>query len=189
LCDKQSIILKSIRSYPNGAKGALVKSVELCISFWFSNGHFILYGDPLTESFWNESLLDDEIQNVRSHSQSFVKMMGIVISYMARLYSIDSHENVDALADLIKIVVLRELDHQKEEHIKSSTITAGVVKKTKVTKYVQGLGNQAFKHDEAYSRKIQFQFLLQLRKQIIPKLKPKLAVRFQLVKEYNAVYG
>lgn len=188
LCDKKCTVLTSIRAFPSGTKGTLVKSVELCVSFWFANGHFILYGDPVVDSFWNHAsspTLDDAIHRVRAHSLIFFKMMGIVISYMARLYSIDANENVDALADLIRLVVLRELENQKQKHKEHTELSSGIRKGSKEVEYK----NQNFKNDDEYSRKIQFQFLVQLRKKIIPKLKPKLAVRFKLVKEYNAVYG
>jgi hypothetical protein len=163
----ESIFSKPIVKHIQGrTKEALEKSLKACTQLWNTYGHFICCDLPDLETAMEakDGPSPVSVHFVRSQACRLVKVMGSLCSYLAWLYGFDASESTRSLAILI--------DHHAPKELEETTFDPA-----------------PFLDVTDYSKEVRLNFMLNLDKRCVPKLRPMLAEMLGVASKYNAIFG
>jgi len=148
-----------------GSKDALEQSVRTFTQLYLTSGHFLTNGG--LHPYLDNGVTRETLNLADGAMQSLTQQLGTVISYMAWLYSRETNENLDAVADIISNVVrlCLEEDTFDKTPLLDSSMTA-----------------------EKFSVKMKLRLIQSIHKDIVPQLRPKLAEHLYVAKIYNMFY-
>jgi hypothetical protein len=159
-------VVRDIVQARRGAKDAFERSVTACVQHWLLRGHIILFGDAMLTA--DEDVPSrDAVHCLQGQAILLANHLGTAISYFGALYAKEANEGVDALADIISMIMFREIEDCKfdNQHL------LGRVPR------------------EEFLWRFKLRFLTKLESPLVPNLKPKLADRLGIAEQYNIVFG
>lgn len=159
-------IVSDILVARRGAKDAFEKSVQACAQLWMRFGPFMLT-DVSHALQDGEDVSKELLGSVQHEMIRLTESMGAVISYMGWLYSMEAHEDANALADFAGNIVLREIEETAFD--------------------VQQLVGDMTK--DTFLANMKLRFIIALLKEVTPQFRPKLAERLGVAGRYNIIYG
>lgn len=163
-------IVRDVVTARRGAKDALEKVLQSWTRLWMRFGPYVecnnLSQDWIREKD-DECVPLDVLESIRHEMLRLTESLGKIVSCMAWLYGKEAHEGMDALADLCSHVVQREITDTKFN-------------------FVSLLGSM---EDYKFIQTIKIRFVMSIRSEMCPHLRPKLADRFGIASIYNIIHG
>ena len=158
-------IVREILCHSRGAKEAVEIATKAYIYTWIHYGHLAVGADlsGIKGDDKNETRQLGDL--VASQTERLVRSMGKTLSYLAVLYSEETHEPMDAVAYLIGNIAQRELS---ESAFDPSALVEDDPDKLQI--------------------RIKLGFILRLDRQVAPRVLSKLADMLGVAPQFNAIF-